>query len=219
LTDVLGSFVAGRTSSLDARLECGLISLVTAATPITLVSFTAEALDGRVVLTWRISDDSDPAGFQVYRARSEEGPYERLTDRPLPAPAREFTDFNPPPGVTLWYRLSGVDREGEEFHFGAVSSSPEAPPGRLALSGSYPNPSRGATRFALDLPQSGEVRLQIFDPAGRRVAVVFDGPLAAGRHTMIWDGRLSGGRVAAGVYFGRLDALGRVETRRLVVAP
>jgi len=63
------------------------------------------------------------------------------------------------------------------------------------------------------------VRLQLFDVTGRRVRVLADGALAAGRHTLVWDGRLEGGRRApAGIYFYRLElGAGRVETRKLLL--
>jgi hypothetical protein len=49
------------------------------------------------------------------------------------------------------------------------------------------------------------------------VAVVFDGPLDAGRHLIPWNGRGVDGPLPSGVYLYRLSALGRVETRKLIV--
>jgi hypothetical protein len=45
-----------------------------------------------------------------------------------------------------------------------------------------------------------------------------EGPSAAGEHAAAWDGTDErGARVAPGVYFGALRALGRTETRRIVL--
>ena len=83
----------------------------------------------------------------------------------------------------------------------------------------YPNPSDGAFRFELHLPQSAEhAGLAIFDISGRRVAAPFAGTLSEGAHVVEWAGRLSSGlRASPGVYFARLKANGRVATTRITM--
>ena len=45
------------------------------------------------------------------------------------------------------------------------------------------------------------VAIEVWDLAGRRVAQVWAGQAAAGRHVQVWDGRDGGGQlVAPGVY-------------------
>jgi hypothetical protein len=81
----------------------------------------------------------------------------------------------------------------------------------------FPNPSRGAATVSFTLPQAGVAAIAVYDVAGRRLARVADGELAAGRHSVTWDGRDASGRpVAAGVYLLRLEAGGVAETRRVV---
>src|SRR5262249_40738233 len=58
-------------------------------------------------------------------------------------------------------------------------------------------------RFALRQPE--EVRLEVFDVAGRRVATLFDGMRGAGEHEVAWDGETRAGTVQRGVYFARLE--------------
>lgn len=74
----------------------------------------------------------------------------------------------------------------------------------------YPNPFDEATsfRFALDAA-TDEVRIDVFDLAGRKVRTLFDRRLPRGTHVVGWDGRdESGQRVAAGTYFARLVVSG-----------
>jgi hypothetical protein len=67
-----------------------------------------------------------------------------------------------------------------------------------------PNPAAGAMMFALELPRAADTRVEVFDLAGRRVAELRRGPLAAGRHTLAWNGRDErGALVPAGVYLAR----------------
>ncbi|MFC1573329.1 FG-GAP-like repeat-containing protein, partial [Candidatus Eisenbacteria bacterium] len=78
------------------------------------------------------------------------------------------------------------------------------------------------TRVAFNLPGTGSVqvptRLRVLDLEGRLVRTLVDEPLQAGGHALEWDGRDGQGRlVPAGLYLLRLDAVGRLLTRRAVL--
>lgn len=77
-------------------------------------------------------------------------------------------------------------------------------PARFALQGSYPNPfGAGGATIAYDLPQKTEVRIEVYDVLGRRVAVLVDGEeQPAGRQTV----RFSGAGLASGLYLYRVRA-------------
>jgi hypothetical protein len=59
----------------------------------------------------------------------------------------------------------------------------------------------------------------IFDATGRSVRTLIAAELPGGSYSPVWDGRGdAGGELPSGVYFARVDAGGRVETVRVVVA-
>jgi hypothetical protein len=92
-------------------------------------------------------------------------------------------------------------------------------PAFATLTGSSPNPFRGATTVEFAIPTGGDRSwtLTVHDVTGRRVAELGSGRITPGRHAVTWDGRDGGGReVAAGVYFYRLDVDGEVTTRKAV---
>jgi uncharacterized delta-60 repeat protein len=77
----------------------------------------------------------------------------------------------------------------------------------VRLENPFPNPLVGRSTLAFELPRAQSVSLAIHDVSGRRVRVLQEGALAAGRHQRFWDGTDEQGRsVAAGVYFVRLVA-------------
>jgi hypothetical protein len=89
----------------------------------------------------------------------------------------------------------------------------------LVLHQNQPNPFNPMTMFHYDLEAPGDVRIRVFDVAGRIVRVVQNPTYtAAGRHTARWDGRDNDGReVASGVYFYRIEAGASTATRPMVL--
>jgi hypothetical protein len=81
-------------------------------------------------------------------------------------------------------------------------NTPELIPTTLSLM-ARPQAGGGAL-LMLDLPQTAQVTLELFDLSGRRVAILQSGPEAAGRQTYTWSGMTqTGARAASGVYLAR----------------
>ena len=101
----------------------------------------------------------------------------------------------------------------------AADSSPQMP--KLELTPARPNPWRAVeptARIEFSLTTNAHTRVGIYDASGRLVRQLLDRSVAAGSHTLGWDGRdEQGARVASGSYFYRLEANGKSAVRRLVV--
>ena len=92
----------------------------------------------------------------------------------------------------------------------------DLPPIGYRLYTNSPNPFRGATRVAFDLPEPGHVTLKVFDLSGRVVRVLANGEYPAGNHEVSWNARdAAGGQVAGGVYFLHMQSGSFTDTRRL----
>jgi len=110
--------------------------------------------------------------------------------------------------VTVTLDSTNIANEGE------VST----PPGPW-LQQNFPNPFNPSTHLCYALPATGHVRLAIYTPAGREVAVLVDGVRPGGESTARWDGRDHQGRsVASGLYLARLEIGGKVMSRKVVLA-
>ena len=103
----------------------------------------------------------------------------------------------------------------------AVQTPAVAQPVQYRLGDSYPNPFNPAVVIPLDLVlNQKQVHLALYDVLGRRVRQVWDGPLGAGSHRFVWDGRDEAGKaVAAGVYIYRVEMDGRVEAKKTTKLP
>lgn len=68
-----------------------------------------------------------------------------------------------------------------------------------------PNPSRGPAGFAFALAADANIRLDLYDLAGRKVRTLHEGMTPAGETRLHWDGTDDQGqKVGTGVFFARL---------------
>jgi hypothetical protein len=82
-------------------------------------------------------------------------------------------------------------------------------PSRIELMGNYPNPFNPETHIRFGLPAAQQVNLKIYDLLGRQVTQLLDAYLAAGIHTVKWNGTDHLGRsVSSGIYFYALQGDG-----------
>lgn len=99
-----------------------------------------------------------------------------------------------------------------------ASAGGDVLPKGFRLSQNVPNPFNAETGIGFELPGEAEVRLEIYDPLGRRVRRLVDGSYGGGVHLVKWDGRDEAGlEVGSGIYFYRLSAEGLVQVRRMVL--
>jgi hypothetical protein len=98
---------------------------------------------------------------------------------------------------------------------GSGPAGPGADEIALALA---PNPVFRSTQFSFTVSRETDVRLEVFDLSGRRVAIPFAGRAAAGTTNVGWTlTRQDGSPIPAGIYFARLAGLGKTTIARLVV--
>ncbi len=82
-----------------------------------------------------------------------------------------------------------------------------------------PNPFRPTTTIPFVLAnQTDRALLRIFDPEGRVIRKLVDGPRGIGYHTVIWNGADDRGeRLPSGTYFYTLEIAGKRETRKVIL--
>ena len=91
-------------------------------------------------------------------------------------------------------------------------------PEEFALNTNYPNPFNPTTTISFDVPEASDVRLEVYDMMGRRVATLLNGQLNAGRYEASWNARTDAGTpVASGVYLYRMQAGSFEAVRRMVL--
>ena len=88
----------------------------------------------------------------------------------------------------------------------------------IILHQAIPNPLTDKATIRFGLIESGWVNLNVYNLRGERVRILIDDYRNAGLHKGIWDLKDEEGKeVSSGIYFYRLTAHGRSETRKLTL--
>jgi 3-phytase len=81
-----------------------------------------------------------------------------------------------------------------------------------------PNPANPSTTLRYQLDAGAHVRLDIYDPLGRRITTLVDAYQPAGERRVVWNGRDGRGReMPSGVYMARLRAGGHELVHKVLL--
>lgn len=97
------------------------------------------------------------------------------------------------------YEGAGIFYDNLNFSMAGLSGVPTA--AAAVLHQNSPNPFNPSTRIDFALDRSDNVELAVFDLAGRRIATLQSGELAAGPHHVDWNGTTDRGAAAAAGYY------------------
>lgn len=86
-------------------------------------------------------------------------------------------------------------------------------PERFSLGQNYPNPFNPKTNVRIQMPNSGFVKLAVFDITGKEVAVLVNEELKAGTYNVDFDGS----NLASGTYFYKLETNGFSDVKKMIL--
>ena len=122
-----------------------------------------------------------------------------------------FLDENVSSGK-FQYRLKQIDTDGN-FEYSKIIEVDLGALGKFELSQNYPNPFNPATTISFSLPQSGNVTLKVFNTIGEQVAELVNGFKEAGLHTL----NFSASELNSGVYLYKIEAIGFIQSRKMIL--
>ena len=209
---VLNVLDAAAVELEDARLD------ITVGTPlpVELAAFDARVDGPQVQLQWETLSERNNAGFEIQH-------------QPTPGDGWTRVGFTEGAGTTNEAQRYGFSIEAlapGRHHFrlkqidfdGAFGFSPEIEvtvevPEAYVLSQAYPNPFNPQAQFTLSVQQVQQVRIVVYDAAGRERARLHDGPMEVHRS---YTFTLDGAGWSSGLYFYKITGE-RFQTARSVM--
>lgn len=185
--------------------------------PVELTSFAANVNNnGDVILNWTTASELNNQMFEIER-RSEEGQYLMIgyvNGHGTTTEPQEYSYIdNTVETGTYFYRLKQIDFLGTYEYSDEIEVEVKGPL-TFGLQQNYPNPFNPSTHIKYNVPESGVVKLAIYNMLGEEVAVLVDGMVEAGFYEVTFNAS----NLPSGAYFYRLqsDKLNQVKKMLLM---
>ena len=185
----------------------------------TLLQSSSAEYDGTgIEVTWVMLEIDEEPDFIISRRKVGEAYFVTLE---FPSIVKEgmsysFVDSDIEKGASYVYRVEYP--EGGEIHTLFETEEVGTPSLPLTLHQNWPNPFNPSTSIGYYLPTSCNVRLEIYDAAGRLVNALQNGVQPSGNYSVDWNGTNSAGsQVSSGVYFYRLTAGKETISKKMVL--
>jgi hypothetical protein len=207
--------------------------------PPVYVSYTHDIQDNSSMVKWGASPGEEFGSiiaYRIYRSRNPEPSnssipitafvndtdlfnaeqYSRIELGSVPAGTAQYHDANIHAADAFYYYwvqsvglygVSNLIRSSFDTHVNDITHA------AFRVSEPYPNPANAAIALDVILPDDAPVYAAIYAITGQRVAVLHNGILGAGVHTLIWHS----GEVSSGLYLVILDSAGLRVHRKIVV--
>jgi len=205
-------------NSSDSYVELDIIS--NPPLPVELSSFSATLKNGNVTLKWRTETEVNNYGFEIERSQMSE--VKSQTEWTKLGFVEGNGNSNSPKDYSFIdddvlagkysYRLKQIDADGN-FEYSKIVEVDLSPPTKFELSQNYPNPFNPTTTIRFSLPQSGNVKLTVYNLLGEQVAELVNGIKEAGVHSVTFDAT----ELNSGIYIYKLEADGVVQSRKMTL--
>ncbi|MBK8230136.1 MAG: immune inhibitor A [Candidatus Eisenbacteria bacterium] len=203
-------------------LTVPLLFTVVGWIPDALESLEFSSFSEGLAIRFQIPEPIVPLFAAVERAEANDPIWGRVGPDTLFADSERtfrWVDSDVQVGRQYLYRFRVIASNAPFRTYGPFEASyqPSTPP-TFSLGPPRPNPSGGAFAWQLALPARGDVRLEVFDVRGRRLATQIQSSLRAGFHTISWNGDDDqGNRAPSGIYWMVVEAGGARASSRMVL--
>ena len=183
------------------------LSLVDTASalPVQMAYFNCSISENNVTLKWQTEFEINNSGFDIERSDETNGwtkiGFVQGNGNKSTPTNYSYLDKNIQKG-SYNYRLKQVDYNGNFEYYNLNSDVSVQAPESFYLFQNYPNPFNPVTSINFNLSFDSNVKLEVFDIAGKRVANLINGDMKAGFYSRSFDGT----NIPSGIYFYRINA-------------
>jgi 6-phosphogluconolactonase (cycloisomerase 2 family) len=199
------------------------------ALPVQLNLFTVVSQRLNATVTWATATEADNLGFDVERRMvgnigvADQGNFDgsawiKLTfvqgaGTNTSKRNYSFVDQNVAAGRYA-YRLKQIDRTGKSTYSPEMTVEVGMAPRVFSLDQNYPNPFNPTTTIEFTLEADGQVVLKLYDAIGREVVTLVNEDRKARYYQSV---TVDGSRFGTGMYVYRLEANGKVLSRKMLL--
>jgi photosystem II stability/assembly factor-like uncharacterized protein len=191
----------------------GTVIASTNPVPVELTSFTVTVDENNVTLSWKTETETNNSGFEIQRKSID---WERIgfvegNGTTTEENSYSFVDKNLAAGKHQ-YRLKQIDYDGS-FEFSDIVEVEILSPIEFSLSQNYPNPFNPTTTIQYSIPESGNVKLIVYNSLGEQVSTLVNDFKESGNYQVEFDAT----NLSSGIYYYSLQINSFVETRKMIL--
>jgi hypothetical protein len=181
-----------------------LASFAVDVVPVELHSFTSEIAGNSLMLKWVTATETNNSGFEVQKSYDQKTwttmEFIEGAGTTTAVNSYSYTERITSAGI-CYYRLKQIDYNGVAEIHGPIEVDLSQNM-KYVLGQNYPNPFNPSTTLSYSLPQSGFVKLSVYNQIGEEVAQLVNENKEAGNYEVTFDA--SG--LTSGVYFYKLSS-------------
>jgi hypothetical protein len=214
--------------------------------PVSLSYFEARYFDNVVIIRWITESETNNLGFNLYRAESKDGPFEKINTHIISGAGTtasqnkyEYVDETAVVGNKYFYYIEDIDFDGKKDRSETIqamsgpfgkekprflrNSSALEQPVKFQVFQNFPNPFNPETWIPFQLPEPAGVTVKIYNVFGQTVRTMDVGQKGVGHYlgkdeAIHWDGRNQNGElVPSGVYFYQFRAGNFIAMKKMLL--
>ena len=183
--------------------------------PVELTSFSASVNGNNVLLKWTTATEINNSGFDVER-RNPNGEWKSIGFVPGAGTTTEnrtynFSDKNLNKGK-YFYRLKQIDFGGT-YEYSKIVEVEITSPAKFELAQNYPNPFNPNTSISFTIPQSGNVKLSVYNLLGQEITTLVNEYREAGTYNIEFNAT----NLNSGVYLYKIESNGLTLTKKMTL--
>jgi len=192
--------------------------------PVELTSFTANAGNENIVLSWQTASETNNRGFEIQKAAGTVD--QRISEfktigfiegkgTTTDLSKYHFTDKSPIQGNSI-YRLKQIDFNGTFRIYGPVGINFNEVTD-YTLAQNYPNPFNPSTLIKYSIPAAGNVEIKVYNLLGAEIATLVNEYKEAGKYSVEFSADNLKTNIGSGVYFYTIRSGSFVQTKKMIV--
>ena len=189
-------------------------AIVDQLVPVELTSFTGRIVEGKTLLEWTTTTETNNLGFEILRSIKNDDDWTTIafiSGKGTTIETQYYSFVDESMGGKLFYRLRQVDYNGT-YNYSDIIELNGVTVSTLLLEQNYPNPFNPVTTINYQLGNDGFVNLKVFNSLGEEVAELVNEVQKGGSYQITFNAK----ELPSGIYVYQLSSGNYKETKKML---